>query len=219
MKGTITLQPLRKEKINTKGWPVFDAENAIFGHIDHFSEGKIKIQEGNDYTFFLEDVKEFMVKGEDGNFYTLCGKDIDMAMGCDWWDYYHMFGEQKGKELTFEIDGETASVVLEAIEMGQTERGFSNGEFTDQYDNLCSIQHSSIATKDCIWLGINDANPIIMASKAAENGVSTSETTGWVPFPIPDDVLLHTRMHLSREDVKRMLPLLQRFVETGSLTE
>lgn len=93
----------------------------------------------------------------------------------------------------------------------KTERGFNGYTFMDRYDQECSIQNSSIATEDCIWLGLNDADPIIMASKVMENG------TGWVKYPIPDDVLLHTRMHLTKEQVKELIPYLQYFVENGEL--
>lgn len=90
--------------------------------------------------------------------------------------------------------------------MKTTERGFKRAEFTDHYGNQYSIQESSLATEDAIWFGINNANPIRM-----EPG------RGWQPYPIPDDVLLHTRMHLTREMVAALLPLLQHFVETGEL--
>ena len=50
-----------------------------------------------------------------------------------------------------------------------------------------------------------------MASKTPEGG------TGWVPFSIPEDVLLTTRMHLNREGAKKLIELLQDFVDTGSL--
>lgn len=98
-----------------------------------------------------------------------------------------------------------------------TLRGFSKIEFTDTYGAECSIQKSSLATEDRIWIGVNDADPKIMASNAAANGVKTTETTGWVPYPIPEDVLLNTRMHLNREQVSEMLPYLSEFVRTGRL--
>ncbi len=100
---------------------------------------------------------------------------------------------------------------------GETNRGFTNLEFKDYYGVECSIQQSSLATDDAIWIGVDDANPQIMASQAKEAGVETTETTGWVKYPVPKDVLMHTRMHLTREQVAEMLPYLQEFVETGEL--
>lgn len=33
------------------------------------------------------------------------------------------------------------------------DRGFLKGKFKDRYGVECSIQKSSLATEDCIWLG------------------------------------------------------------------
>ncbi len=33
------------------------------------------------------------------------------------------------------------------------DRGFLRGEFQDEYGMACSVQKSSVATEDCIWLG------------------------------------------------------------------
>jgi hypothetical protein len=104
-------------------------------------------------------------------------------------------------------------------EIKATDRGFPYAEFVDRNKVKCSIQKSSLAFEDCIWLGVDDAHPKVMASRAAEVGLDTEEKTGWVPYPIPDHVLLTTRMHLTRENVERLLPLLQRFVETGEIQE
>ena len=63
-----------------------------------------------------------------------------------------------------------------------TNRGFVIGRFTDIYGEKCSIQKSSLATDDAIWLGV-DKN----------------------------------RMHLNKEQIAKLLPVLQKFVETGDL--
>ena len=42
---------------------------------------------------------------------------------------------------------------MATIKMEKTERGFLRGEFTDRYGHECSIQESSLATEECIWLG------------------------------------------------------------------
>ena len=93
----------------------------------------------------------------------------------------------------------------------KTKRGFAIYKFKDRYDADCSLQQSSIATECCVWLGVDDANPQIMASKVMENG------TGWVKYPILEDVLLTTHMHLTQNQVKELLPILERFVETGEI--
>lgn len=96
---------------------------------------------------------------------------------------------------------------------GVTGRGFDIIEFNDLYGEKCNIQKSSLATEDAIWVGVESANPQIMASKTIEGG------TGWVKYDIPDDVLLTTRMHLSQEQVQYLLPILQVFAETGDLPQ
>ena len=211
MKGKITLKPLREEKYNCKGWPVFDKENATFENIVKTDSGMIH---GEDYDIHIEDAHEFMVKLDDGSLVELDKDQIDLAMGSDWWDYYH-----DSSELEFNVSNGVASVVIPEVELRNTQRGFSIGEFVDQYGAKCSVQHSSIATKDCIWFGVDDPNPQIIASQAKEFGVETDQSNGWVKYPVPKEVLINTRMHLSREDVKKLLPLLQRFADTGSLVE
>ena len=112
------------------------------------------------------------------------------------------------------------------IKSSRTLRGFALGEFVDLYGDECSIQKSSLATDDAIWLGITDAKPKIMARDARKLGIpydsaktepGSSETTGWERFDVPEDVLIHSRMHLNREQVKALLPTLKHFVKTGEL--
>jgi hypothetical protein len=76
------------------------------------------------------------------------------------------------------------------VEINKTERGFKFCLFKDYYGVECSIQQSSIATDDCIWIGANEVR---------------GEVTG------------NNRMHLSREQIASLIPILQRFVDTGDL--
>lgn len=103
------------------------------------------------------------------------------------------------------------------MQKSYTNRGFGLIEFTDSYGEKCSIQESSSASDCAIWLGINEANPIVMASQALEVGISTHAKVGWIPYPIPSQVLLSTRMHLTRKQVKELLPILKHFLKTGGL--
>jgi hypothetical protein len=105
------------------------------------------------------------------------------------------------------------------LKTSTTARGFDWIEFTDLYGKECSLQKSSLATDDAIWFGVDSADPKILATEAVANGVVTSETCGWVPYPIPEAVSLATRMHLNREQVAALLPILERFVDTGEITE
>jgi hypothetical protein len=91
-----------------------------------------------------------------------------------------------------------------------TSRGFGLFHFADSNGDKCSLQQSS-SIESKIWLGVDDANPQIMVSKTPQGG------TGWVKYDIPDDVLLTTRMHLTRSNVLKLLPELIRFVISGKI--
>ena len=114
---------------------------------------------------------------------------------------------------------------------GATGRGFQHVTFFDEYGYECSIQESSRAVCEnedgtvddplgWIWLGIDDAKPQIMKSKARALGLELppGEVSGWMPYPIPDDVLLTTRMHLNETQVRGLIARLTLWIETGSLT-
>lgn len=96
------------------------------------------------------------------------------------------------------------------FEKSYTNRGFELLQFYDYYDELCDIQRSSLATEDAIWLGIHNPNPRIMASKTPQGGV------GWVEYPVPDDVLISTRMHLTR---KQCVDLAYKLLKFGLFNE
>lgn len=97
------------------------------------------------------------------------------------------------------------------MKISKTNRGFKLIKFKDHYNTKCNIQMSSLATEDAIWFGVEDANPKIMASDLFGHG------TGWVRYPIPDNVLISTRMHLTRKQVEALIPILQKFVDTGEI--
>lgn len=99
-----------------------------------------------------------------------------------------------------------------------TERGFQRLVFRDHYGVESSIQQSSGDT-EAIWFGVDDADPRILATHANRMGFPnpSGETTGWVPFHVPNEVLLSTRMLLTTEQVRNIIPVLQRFVDTGKL--
>lgn len=94
-----------------------------------------------------------------------------------------------------------------------TNRGFGVLEFKDRNDVECSIQESSLGSEKALWLGPNEGNPKILASKTKEGG------TGWVPYKIPEDVLLTTRAHLTRPMVKKIIVHLERWLKTGNLID
>jgi len=104
------------------------------------------------------------------------------------------------------------------MEDSKTHRGFDISEFIDRYDTKCSLQKSSLATEDAIWLGVSNVDPKIMVFDAGRLGIDTKgEVNGWVEYDIPEEVLLSSRMHLTQEMVAELLPYLERFVKTGEL--
>ena len=113
---------------------------------------------------------------------------------------------------------------MKKSEVQHTSRGFEFIEFKDLSGNPCSLQQSSFAGcqdpgTSAIWVGCDSADPKVLASKAGEFGIETQETTGWVSYPIPEDVLLTTRMHLDRKQVEGLIEVLQRWLQKGSFKE
>ena len=90
--------------------------------------------------------------------------------------------------------------------ISKTERGFDLIEFKDLYEKYFSIQKSSLANQDAIWFGVDDAEPLI----EGENGLRK--------YVLPDGVSVYTRMHLTRDHVKEIIPILQKFVDTGEIS-
>jgi len=56
-----------------------------------------------------------------------------------------------------------------------------------------------------------------MAKDAEKLGIETDETVGWIDYPLPPEVSIKTRMHLTQEQVRELLPVLQKFAETGKI--
>lgn len=95
--------------------------------------------------------------------------------------------------------------------------GFPVAAFKDYYKQDCSVQVSSLADDLCVWVGVDNPDPRIMASDAAKYGIKTSSKNGWVSYPIPDEVLINTQMHLNIGQVKSLINILQKWVDTGEL--
>lgn len=89
------------------------------------------------------------------------------------------------------------------IDKTTTARGFGLYEFTDSYGEKCSLQESSNVCPH-IWLGPDDADPKIFL-----------QGQGWKKLSFPEDAMFNTRMHLTPEQVRVLLPLLDHFANTG----
>lgn len=97
----------------------------------------------------------------------------------------------------------------------KTNRGFKLFKFTDTHNSECSIQESSVFGH--IWLGISDLAPQVMAIHAKRLGIHTTETTGFIPYHIPEEVVMRTRVHIDKKLAKKLIPILQKFIDTGGL--
>ena len=89
----------------------------------------------------------------------------------------------------------------------QTQRGFSLGKFTDAYGEECSIQMSSVGGH--IWLGISKLKVNIGYPWREIGEERIKEMFGG------QEICATTRMHLNRKQVKKLIPMLQRFVDEG----
>jgi len=99
------------------------------------------------------------------------------------------------------------------MEIKHTERGFAYLEFTDAYGTACSIQKSSLATDDAIWIG---GKEIGLKKFTPYKGWEDVDTRGDPPYGV--SYIANNRMHLTRDDVEALLPILQKFVDTGDLS-
>jgi hypothetical protein len=77
---------------------------------------------------------------------------------------------------------------------------------------VCTIQKSSNAMKECIWLG---------AEEIGLKEFLAGRQPAWQDVTLPDDddhcYIANNRMELSREQVEELLPILQMFVDTGEI--
>lgn len=107
------------------------------------------------------------------------------------------------------------------MKVNKTARGFDLIEFKDDNGNNCSLQKSSSVVGK-IWLGI--ADPFVKEFWYDEIPENKNLKYRWEDRDINDlkqspnnEILIHSRMHLTREQVKELLPYLQKFVETGDI--
>jgi len=90
----------------------------------------------------------------------------------------------------------------------KTNRGFSYKNFTDRNGLQCSIQQSTLATEEAIWFGID--RPTLTIFKDESFGQ-------YDKVEMPKTYMVDSHMHLTRKQLKKLLPTLIKFVETGEL--
>ena len=79
------------------------------------------------------------------------------------------------------------------MKLNKTERGFSYLEFADDYSQECTMQISSNAERECIWLGVSNTGPRM------------------------DNKDVNNRMHLTRVQARRLAKKLLKFADTGEV--
>lgn len=105
-------------------------------------------------------------------------------------------------------------------EVKVSDRGFHRVEFADTYGNQCQIIQSSLIddnghSNTHLWIGIPDPGMIVMARDAHLVGIETEQKTGWVPYVVPEEVVVKSTMHLNRKQVQELVDTLQAWLNTG----
>ncbi len=103
---------------------------------------------------------------------------------------------------------------MKPFHFGHTERGFPVITFQDRYNVECSIQRSSLAFENAVWFGVDEPDPRILIP--FRPGLPP-EVRGWMPYPLPENVHITTRMHITKEQMQALLPILTHFAQTGEL--
>lgn len=97
-----------------------------------------------------------------------------------------------------------------------TSRGFSILKFNDDYNKECSLQKSS-SVEPHIWLGIDGVEAQIQWIEAQKLGLNLKKQHeecneyGWCDYPIPKEVMVTTRMHLTRKQALKLAKKLIKF--------
>ncbi len=103
-----------------------------------------------------------------------------------------------------------------------TSRGFDIIKFKDDYGEDCSLQISS-ACEPHIWLGISEIKALIMYKDAKKLGLNLEKQSpecgeaGWCDYPIPEEVFMPCRMHLTKKQSFKLAIKLIKFSLFGGI--
>lgn len=109
------------------------------------------------------------------------------------------------------------------MKVKKTQRGFNLIEFIDDNGEKCSLQKSSSALEDKIWLGIDEAKimefyPYPRKTEEAWFEIPKEEVEAKLKHRPQNEIhYKNQRMHLTRKQIAELLPHLQKFVETGDI--
>jgi len=98
------------------------------------------------------------------------------------------------------------------MKLKQTARGFDYREFKDANGRKCNMQISSaIEDERLLWLGVEENHIMIGMPWQEVTFKELSQKLG------VKEVLVYDRMHLTQSQVKKLLPFLTKFAETGEI--
>ncbi len=99
----------------------------------------------------------------------------------------------------------------------EEECGYEVIKFQDLYRTPCLLRESnSIEDLQAVYIGAEDAMPVVPRNFAEKLKVENPEGRCWVPYPIPKEVQLRTWAHLTGDQVRALIAHLTIFLETGS---
>ncbi len=70
---------------------------------------------------------------------------------------------------------------------------------------------------NALFIGVDNFQPIVMASDANALCIETNKSFGWIPFPMPKDVKMFTGMVLNKELAISIKEDLDYYIETNDL--
>jgi len=91
-----------------------------------------------------------------------------------------------------------------------TPKGVEYVDFTDSHKEECTL-------RKCYLPDNEDKIGIALGIKDPKVYIFNKDTWEWDDHPIPEKVKVETQIHLTREQVKELLPYLQYFVATGNI--
>lgn len=123
---------------------------------------------------------------------------------------------------TVEIKNQMKVVKKSLGPVTTTPRGFEIIQFKDRDGDACKLQVSSLADYEkpgisALILGLIKAEPKVMAQDAHKLGMVTVEDVGWIDYPVPEEVLISTTVHLDREQVEALIHHLQAWLMHDTL--
>lgn len=92
--------------------------------------------------------------------------------------------------------------------VAKSSRGLELVKFKDALGVSCVLQSVTLAYSEYgtgLAIGAEKASPKVQARDARAMGLNTSQKTGLVKFPVPEEVTFDTRAVLTREQVKRLV--------------